>query len=472
MDRNFPARWLDRLQTNSRLLLKLLVIAGLCAICGFVIPRLLVSGNGYLIPAAILAASLGGILIYKWPQLSLLGLVTGGLLYPNALPLKLNFAVLFAILAILLWLLRLLTQRNQRILPGGAFTYAWVSLLAAFILAFFSGQIQWFQLGSPAPMSGQLRQMMIFLISLLILAATPSLLHNLRWLKIFTYSFLLISAGVYLWIDSLYVMRIRLSWMGDYIPTLNDIGAAGSLLWIFALAFAFSFGLFDRKMPIYVRLFLLAGVGLRVYVSLTDSFDWKSGWVPAFLALAVIIFLRYKKARLPFVAGAVLLLLIFNSRILSYLQQGDSYSVYTRLAAWQTLLNVISANPILGVGPANYSYYTTLFPILGYSVKFNSHNQFVDLVAQCGIVGLLAYLWLFIELAKLGWIKLDRFADGFERIYILSVLGGIAGSFVAGMLGDWVLPFVYNVGLDGMRASLLFWVFCGGLLLLNQERPA
>jgi hypothetical protein len=36
------------------------------------------------------------------------------------------------------------------------------------------------------------------------------------------------------------------------------------------------------------------------------------------------------------------------------------------------------------------------------------------------------------------------------------------------MLGDWVLPFIYNVGLNGMRASLLGWIFLGGLVALGQ----
>jgi hypothetical protein len=37
-----------------------------------------------------------------------------------------------------------------------------------------------------------------------------------------------------------------------------------------------------------------------------------------------------------------------------------------------------------------------------------------------------------------------------------------------GMLGDWVLPFVYNIGLAGFRASVLGWLFLGGLVSLEQ----
>jgi hypothetical protein len=39
---------------------------------------------------------------------------------------------------------------------------------------------------------------------------------------------------------------------------------------------------------------------------------------------------------------------------------------------------------------------------------------------------------------------------------------------VAGMLGDWVIPFVYNVGLSGFRASVLGWIFLGGLVVIHH----
>ena len=40
-------------------------------------------------------------------------------------------------------------------------------------------------------------------------------------------------------------------------------------------------------------------------------------------------------------------------------------------------------------------------------------------------------------------------------------------SLVAGLLGDWVLPFVYNIGLQGFKVSVLGWMFLGGLVALE-----
>jgi hypothetical protein len=39
---------------------------------------------------------------------------------------------------------------------------------------------------------------------------------------------------------------------------------------------------------------------------------------------------------------------------------------------------------------------------------------------------------------------------------------------VVGMMGDWILPFFYNIGLSGFRSSMLGWLFLGGLVSVEQ----
>jgi len=39
------------------------------------------------------------------------------------------------------------------------------------------------------------------------------------------------------------------------------------------------------------------------------------------------------------------------------------------------------------------------------------------------------------------------------------------------LAADWVLPFVYNIGLAGFRASVLGWLFLSGLVSLEQMLP-
>jgi hypothetical protein len=156
--------------------------------------------------------------------------------------------------------------------------------------------------------------------------------------------------------------------------------------------------------------------------------------------------------------------------VIAKLVSGDEYSYSTRLDAWRIMLQIIQVNPVLGLGPSNYYSYSALFAIRGYSVSFNSHNQYIDLLAQTGIIGFSCYLWFFGEVAWMGWHLRQRVPAGFAHAYVYGALGGLCGMLVAGTLGDWVLPFVYNVGLVGMRSSLLGWLFLGGLVTLERQR--
>jgi hypothetical protein len=91
----------------------------------------------------------------------------------------------------------------------------------------------------------------------------------------------------------------------------------------------------------------------------------------------------------------------------------------------------------------------------------------VDIIAQTGLVGLVCFLWLAVEICLVGWNMQKQEPDGFTKAYTLGVLGGVIGMLVSGMLGDWILPFVYNVGLTGFRASLYGWLFIGGMIALE-----
>ena len=40
------------------------------------------------------------------------------------------------------------------------------------------------------------------------------------------------------------------------------------------------------------------------------------------------------------------------------------------------------------------------------------------------------------------------------------------------LLADWILPFVYNIGFPGFQASVLVWLFLGGLVALENMPDA
>jgi O-antigen ligase len=152
----------------------------------------------------------------------------------------------------------------------------------------------------------------------------------------------------------------------------------------------------------------------------------------------------------------------------AYVLATDSYSWGTRVDAWLIVVEIAKANPIFGLGFGNYRWFAPLFPIRGWAVQFNSHSQYIDIYAQAGIIGLICFLWFFGALVVLGWRLRNRVPAGFPRAYVYGALGGWVGTIVAGSLGDWVIPFFYNIGYRGFRASVLGWLFLGGLVALER----
>jgi O-antigen ligase len=123
---------------------------------------------------------------------------------------------------------------------------------------------------------------------------------------------------------------------------------------------------------------------------------------------------------------------------------------------------------LLGLGPSNYYYQTLDIPILGWYVSFSSHNQYVDLVAQFGILGLIAFCWFVFEILRVALRLRARIRDAFAHSYLTGALAGLVGTLAAGMLADWIVPFYYNIGIQGFRSSLLFWFFVGAIIALHR----
>jgi O-antigen ligase len=146
----------------------------------------------------------------------------------------------------------------------------------------------------------------------------------------------------------------------------------------------------------------------------------------------------------------------------------EGYSLATRLELPPIMYQIFSANPVFGVGFGNYHFYSQLFAIRGWYVPLNSHNNYVDIFIQTGIVGALAFVWFVWEMVIL-MLRLRRdLEDGFSKGYVNAAIGGFAGMLAVGLLGDWFLPFVYNIGLNGFRASVVGWVFLGGVVALAE----
>ena len=393
--------------------------------------------------------------ILRQPNIGFLFLIAGGMLIPMRGPSGLSIATVMVALMLGLWIMDMfIVKRNVQFIRSFAMLPVVVFLVIS-VLAFIVGQIPWFVFARQAPLDAQVGGFSIFIFSIGGLLLSAHLIKDVHWLKIIVWTFIGLS--------TIYVIARAANL--SVVANLFHLGyTAQSMFWTWLVTLAFSQVLFNSMLKRQVRWFLIGLVLLVLFVGIFQMYTWKSGWVPPAIAAAVLIGLRYRKLiifAIPFVVVATLYLVMD-------LIGAEDYSWGTRVDAWRIVLEIGRVSPLLGMGFANYYWYTPLFPIRGWRVSFNSHSQFVDLIAETGYIGMLAFLWVFFEIGRLCWRLAKHFPEGFERAYIYGVLAGVIASIVASLLGDWVLPFVYNVGLAGFRSGILPWIFMGGVIALEQ----
>jgi O-antigen ligase len=395
------------------------------------------------------------IILLRQPNLGFILIFLGGMFVPFTGPSGLNMATVMVALMLGLWIMDMFIVQRNFVLIRSRVMIPIITFLVIAILAFGMGQIPWFVFARQAPITAQVGGFAIFIFSIGGMLLSAHLIKDTRWLKNVVWAFLIL-AGIYVASRVLRLSPISRLYNAGYV--------AQSMSWTWLIALAFSQLIYNNKLTNRTKGMLVALVILTFYVGVFQDFDWKSGWVPALLAVLILLGLRYRRLvvfAIPFVGLAA----VYAA---TKLIGTDEYSWGTRNDAWRIVLEISRVSPLLGMGFSNYYWYTPLFPIRGWHVSFNSHSQFIDLIAQTGYLGLIGFLWIFFAIGRLSFDLGNRLPDGFARAYSYGVLAGLIATLVAAYLGDWVLPFVYNVGLSGFRASILPWIFMGGVIGLEQ----
>lgn len=425
-------------------------------------------------PALLLLAGLGGLVLLTRPEWGLVVLIPAGLVVPFSLgtgtgtEVPISLLLLAALLGI--WLLRMAHRREVRLAPSPA-NAPLLALVGVAGLSIVVGDALWNPFVQTKGNFGlvQLAQWSVFLFSAGAFWLTANLVRDVRWLKWMVAAFLGLGAAY---------IGLRLAAGGASLAgRLFPPGAASALFWVWLVALAGGQVLFNRRLRPAARLALAGLVAATLAVAWFQGRDWVSGWAPPLAALLLLFWLRSPATGAAVTLGLGLGVQLFypyfyTNVVLTAVQSGS----FLRLDAWRGVWQLVGNRWPLGLGLAAYwHYWRDLIGTWAYSAhnvdtatSVAAHNNYVDLYAQMGMVGVAAFAWLAAALWRQGWRLRRAFGDGFEAGYINGCLAGLVASLAAGMLSDWLLPFVYNVGLAGMRASLLGWLFLGGLVALEQ----
>jgi hypothetical protein len=265
----------------------------------------------------------------------------------------------------------------------------------------------------------------------------------------------------------------------DIVDVVATRALARAPFWVLLTALAAGQLLFNRALSTRWRMFLIAILAsVLAYSFFGEQQERTSNWVGVGVVIAVLLWLRLPKMRW-IVVGVIGLLLISGVlfQAIYTFAGGDAKweeSGASRGVLIGRVLEDSMRNPITGIGPAAYRWYGMTRP-LGYQGAWwiqpliNSHNNYVDLFSQTGIVGIGLFLWFMFELLRVARKLHRQYADGFAGGYVASMLGAWFSIMIIMALADWFLPFIYNIGFRGFQASVLVWMFFGGLLFYEGQ---
>lgn len=114
----------------------------------------------------------------------------------------------------------------------------------------------------------------------------------------------------------------------------------------------------------------------------------------------------------------------------------QNWAVIERVAHWQAALDMISQNPLLGVGGGNYPAVYEWYAVPGWPEALgHAHNYYLNIAAETGILGLLVYLAIpMVAIAHaVKWLARSS-GDGRAPVHVnfwRGILVGTLGALVA-----------------------------------------
>jgi O-antigen ligase len=106
-----------------------------------------------------------------------------------------------------------------------------------------------------------------------------------------------------------------------------------------------------------------------------------------------------------------------------------NFSAVERAAHWLAGVRMFATHPLLGVGAGNYAVaYPAYHPRGWYAPLAHAHNYYINIAAECGIVGLIAYVLLAGSALWYAYATYKGTRDPFSQATALGVLGALVAT--------------------------------------------
>jgi O-antigen ligase len=131
---------------------------------------------------------------------------------------------------------------------------------------------------------------------------------------------------------------------------------------------------------------------------------------------------------------------------ISVSQLSQSFSISSRITNWKFTTLMIKDNPLLGSGIGTYKYNSLRYQarfleqgqnrsIYPYVFATKTHNEYLQLWAELGIVGLGIFIWLVISYFNYGLRFIKRVKNRYKQGIIIGLMGAVVAVLIDGIFG-------------------------------------
>lgn len=253
------------------------------------------------------------------------------------------------------------------------------------------------------------------------------------------------------WDPTCFILTNKLTsacWQAEFQPTLRIFATLGQPNWLasyLVLVFPLSLVLLLLNRAKRSRIiFGFASAAIFLALLFTNS---RAGIAGAVLAIAVFTTLLGKnyllkniKIVIPLIVVIAIIFAGFGSTLVTRVKElqsgkaaGGTETSVIRLIVWQGALDIFKNHPLLGTGPETFAYaYQKVRPIAHNNTTewdffYNkAHNEFLNYLANTGILGTLGYLSL-LYFVLLRLYKTSKDADRQTQLIAKGTIAGILG---------------------------------------------
>lgn len=221
-------------------------------------------------------------------------------------------------------------------------------------------------------------------------------------------------------------------------------------------------------------LVLLCGFSLVLTMSRTS-------WIAILITMLFVGFAVQKKLLMVIVIGVcALLIFILPAKFITHaktIAQVDKFFASkkilgARLLCWKASISMIQDHPLLGIGPGKKNF-RDAFQLYGGKIKeaekqikkekasvqpkeikikkktavkgveklSHAHNLFLHILVETGVVGLLAFLWLFVMVFYSAVKSRKSLKSGYEKALLLGITASLISIFLHGLTDSfWKKP--------------------------------